>query len=143
MRHRKHTFKVGRDSEHRRALIANLLKSLIEHDRIQTTVTKAKELRRHADKVITLAKKGTLASRRDAISKLMITFNPLTTKEARALKEKKDASSLNGDRFVMEKLFNDLAKRFANRAGGYTRILKTENRIGDNAKLCMIEYLAD
>jgi large subunit ribosomal protein L17 len=143
MRHQKHTFKVGRDSAHRRALIANLLKALVEHDRIQTTVTKAKELKRHADRLVTLAKKGTLASRRNAIAKLMISSNALTPKEARALKEKKDQSVLNGDTRVMEKLFNDLAKRFANRAGGYTRILRTETRVGDNAQLCMIEYLSE
>lgn len=61
MRHAKRTFKVGRNTSHRKALVANLLKSLIEHGRIETTVTKAKELRRHADKMVTLAKKNTLA----------------------------------------------------------------------------------
>ena len=66
MRHRKHTFKIGRTGSHRRSMIANMLKSLIENGRISTTVVKAKELRRHADRMITLAKKNTLASRRKA-----------------------------------------------------------------------------
>ena len=69
--------------------MANMLKSLIEHERIETTVRKAKELRRHADQMITLAKKNTLASRRHAIAELMIAFNALTSKEARAIKEAK------------------------------------------------------
>ncbi len=77
MRHGKHTFKIGRTSAHRRCMIANMLKSLIHHGRIKTTITKAKELRRHADKLITLAKENTLASRRQAIADLMIRFNKL------------------------------------------------------------------
>ncbi|MGK3945619.1 bL17 family ribosomal protein, partial [Streptomyces caeruleatus] len=83
MRHRKDTFKIGRDSAHRRCLIANMLKALVINERIETTVAKAKELRRHADKLITIAKLQSLASRRNAIAKLMIHFNPLTTKEQR------------------------------------------------------------
>ena len=67
MRHQKLTVKLNRDSSHRRALVANMLKALVEHGRIETTVPKAKELRRHADRLITLAKKNTLASRRAAI----------------------------------------------------------------------------
>lgn len=140
MRHRKHTFKIGRNSSHRRCLIANMLKSLIEHERIETTVTKAKELRRHADKMITLAKKNTLASKRQAIAQLMITFNPLTPKEARAAKSGKQ-EAYNGDRKVIKKLFDDLSGRFATRNGGYTRIIQKEHRVGDNAPTCYIEYL--
>ena len=68
MRHNKHTFKVGRTASHRRAMIANMLKSLIQHEKIETTMTKAKELRRHADHMITLAKKNTLATRRTEIA---------------------------------------------------------------------------
>jgi large subunit ribosomal protein L17 len=81
MRHAKQTEKLGRTSSHRRCLMANQLKSLVEHGRIETTVAKAKILRRHADRLVTLAKRGTLASRRAAIAKLMIRFNPLTSKE--------------------------------------------------------------
>lgn len=142
MRHRKSTFKVGRDSAHRRCLVANMLKSLILHGRIETSVTKAKELRRHADKMITLAKKDTLASRRIAIAKLMVRFNPLTPKEQRAVKNDNDTSSYNGDRLVIGKLF-ELGERFGKRPGGYTRIIKKPARVGDSASMCYIEYLAD
>src|SRR5271157_2254452 len=109
MRHANKTFKVGRTSSHRRCMIANMLKSLIEHERIETTVTKAKELRRHADRMITLAKKNTLASRRLAIARLMISYNALTPKEARAAKAG-DLSSYNTDRKVVGKLFDNLSK---------------------------------
>ena len=142
MRHRKHTFKIGRTASHRRCLIANMLKSLIEHGRIETTVTKAKELRRHADRMITLAKKNTLASRRQAIAELMISFNTLTPKQARLAKEKGSTQGFNTDRKVIQKLFGDLSQRFSERNGGYTRIIKEQERVGDNAPVCIIEYLA-
>jgi large subunit ribosomal protein L17 len=140
MRHRKSTFKVGRDSGHRRCLIANMLKSLILNGRIETTITKAKELRKHADKMVTLAKKNTLASRRNAIAKLMVSFNPLTSKEARAVKKDNDTSAYNGDRLVIGKLF-ELGDRFASRQGGYTRIIRLPARVGDSSQMCLIEYL--
>ncbi len=140
MRHRKDTFKIGRTASHRRCMIANMLKSLIEHGRIETTVRKAKELRRHADHMITLAKENTLASRRRAIAEMMIRYNTLTTKEARASK-KGDISAHNGDRLVIGKLFGDLSTRFATRNGGYTRIIKKDQRMGDNAPTCFIEFL--
>jgi large subunit ribosomal protein L17 len=140
MRHNKHTFKVGRTASHRRAMIANMLKSLIQHEKIETTMTKAKELRRHADHMITLAKKNTLATRRTAIAELMIRYNALTPKEAREAK-KGDISSYNDDRKVIAKLFSDLSVRFAARPGGYTRITAFRNRVGDNAETVIIEYL--
>ena len=140
MRHRKHTFKLGRTSSHRRCMIANMLKSLIEHERIETTVAKAKELRRHADRMITLAKKNTLASKRQAIAQLMVSFNPLTPKEARDAKAGKDGA-YNGDRKVIGKLFGGLSERFATRNGGYTRIIQKDFRVGDNAPTCYLEYL--
>ena len=140
MRHRKDTFKIGRTASHRRCMIANMLKSLIEHGRIETTVRKAKELRRHADHMITLAKENTLSSRRRAIAEMMIRYNTLTTKEARDAK-KGDTSSHNGDRLVIGKLFGDLSTRFATRNGGYTRIIKKDQRMGDNAPTCFIEFL--
>lgn len=142
MRHGKHTFKVGRNCGHRRSLIANMLKSLIEHERIETSETKAKELRIHADHMITLAKENTLASRRRAIGELMVSFNRLTPKEARAAKTG-DTSAYNADRKVIEKLFNDLSKRFATRNGGFTRIIKNSHRIGDNSLKCFIEFLPE
>ena len=140
MRHRKKTAKLGRTSSHRRCLFANMLKSLIEHGRVETTVAKAKELRRHADGMITLAKRNTLDSRRRAIAKLMIRYNPLTSKQARAAK-KGDEAILNGDRKVIGKLFDELSQRYVERSGGYTRIVRKERRKGDGAPLCMIEYV--
>lgn len=140
MRHRKHTFKVGRTGSHRRAMIANMLKSLIDKERICTTVTKAKELRRHADRMITLAKKNTLAAKRDAISRMRVSFNPLTPKEARKAKNG-DTSAYGTDRKVLHKLFGELGPRFEKRNGGYTRIIRKADRVGDNAPTCYIEYL--
>jgi large subunit ribosomal protein L17 len=121
-------------------MIANMLKSLIENGRISTTVVKAKELKRHADRMVTLAKKNTLASKRNAIAALKVSFNPLTTKEARAAK-KGDKSSYSRDREVIGKLFGELRERFSVRNGGYTRIIRTGDRIGDSAPTCYIEYI--
>ncbi len=142
MRHGKDTFKIGRTASHRRCMIANMLKALIEHGRIETTERKAKELRRHADQMVTLAKKNTLASRRKAVAELMISYNALTTKEARAAKGGKTMGH-NGDRKVIGQLFSVLGPRFATRSGGYTRIIKKGFRVGDNAPSCFIEYLAE
>jgi large subunit ribosomal protein L17 len=140
MRHGKHTFKVGRTGSHRRAMLANMLKSLIENERISTTVVKAKELRRRAERMITLAKKNTLASKRSAISEMKIAFNPLSTKEARKVKAG-DKKSFARDRLVIDKLFGELRTRFETREGGYTRIIRLGDRVGDNASTCYIEYL--
>jgi len=141
MRHRKDTFKIGRTASHRRCMIANMLKALIENGRIETTERKAKALRRHADHMISLAKKNTLASRRKAIAELMVSYNALTSKEARSAKAGK-SDPYNTDRKVIGKLFGELASRFATRNGGYTRIIKKDFRIGDGAPSCFIEYLA-
>lgn len=140
MRHLKDTCKLNRTSSHRRCMFANMLKSLIENERIETTVAKAKALRRHADRIITLAKKNDLAARRLAISYMMVRFNPLTNKEQRAAK-KGDTSAYNTDRTVIDKLFGVLGPRFSTRNGGYTRIIKGDHRKGDNAQKCFIEYL--
>jgi len=123
-------------------MFANMLKSLIDLGHIQTTVPKAKALRRYADKMITLAKKNSLAARRQAIAQLMIRFNPLTDKEERAARNG-NTSAYNTDRRVIDKLFGDLGGRFATRNGGYTRIIKSSRRIGDNAQTCVIEYLPE
>lgn len=141
MRHQKDTFKIGRTASHRRCLVANMLKSLIAHGRIETTERKAKELKRHADRMVTLAKKNTLASRRKAIAELMIRYNSLTPKEARAAKQG-SKEHYNIDRQVIGILFGELSQRFATRQGGYTRIIKKDFRVGDNAPTCFIEYLA-
>jgi len=141
MRHAKRSFKVGRTTSHRRCLIANLLKSLIEHGRIETTVVKAKELRRHADKMITLAKKNTLATKRLAKGRLMISYNPLTSKEARGVKQG-DRSVYNTDRTVLGKLFGELGQKYMARQGGYTRIIRLDGtQKGDNAQKCLIEFV--
>jgi large subunit ribosomal protein L17 len=124
-------------------MLANMMKSLITHGSIKTTVTKAKELRRHADHMITLAKRNTLASRRTAIARLMVRYNALTSKEARAAKAG-DTSAYNDDRLVVNRLFNELGPRFTGRQGGYTRILRLPTkRVGDNAESCIIEYITE
>jgi large subunit ribosomal protein L17 len=140
MRHLKNTIKLNRTGSHRRCMFANMLKSLIEHGRIETTVPKAKALRRYADRMITLAKQNTLAARRNAIAELMIQYNSLTEKQKRDARGG-DLSSYNTDRQVINKLFGELGVRFAERQGGYTRIIKNRHRIGDNAQTCFIEYL--
>lgn len=141
MRHAKRSFKVGRTVSHRRCMMANLLKSLIEHGRIETTVVKAKELRRHADKMVTLAKKNTLATKRLAKGRLMITHNPLTSKEAKAVKGG-DLTAYNADRQVLGKLFGEIGQRYMDRSGGYTRIIRLNStQKGDNAKKCLIEFV--
>lgn len=142
MRHLNDTCKLNRTSSHRRCLFANMLKSLIANGRIETTVPKAKALRRYADRMITLAKKNTLASRREAIAQMMIRYNTLTEKEKRAARGG-DTSSYNDDRTVIDTLFGDLGKRFSSRNGGYTRIVKSRRRVGDNAQTCVIEYLSE
>ncbi|NGX41752.1 MAG: 50S ribosomal protein L17 [Chlamydiae bacterium] len=142
MRHLKDKHKLNRTSSHRRCLMANMLKSLIINGRIKTTLPKAKLLRRYADRMITLAKSNTLASRRRAISQMMIRFNPLTTKDARSAREG-NTISYNDDRFTINKLFDELGPRFASRKGGYTRIIRNTKRVGDNAQTCFIEYLEE
>ncbi|MBU6148646.1 MAG: 50S ribosomal protein L17 [Verrucomicrobia bacterium] len=140
MRHRKRSERLGKTSSHREAMLANMTKSLVMKESIETTLPKAKVLRRYADRAITLAKENTLSSRRSLVAKLRVRFNALTTKEARAAKNG-DKSAFNDDRLVIEKLVNELGPRFKERNGGYTRIIKTANRIGDDAQMCVIQYL--
>jgi len=140
MRHLNQTCKLNRTTSHRRCMFANMLKSLITNESIETTVPKAKALRRYADQMITLAKKNTLSARRQATAEMMIRYNTLTPKEARAAKDG-DTSAYNDDRFVIGKLFDELATRFASRQGGYTRIIKGGRRVGDNTQTCIISYL--
>jgi len=119
-----------------------MLKSLIQHERIETTVTKAKELRRHADRMITLAKKNTLTSRRQAVAGLMVCYNILSSKEAKEAKSG-NTKAYNNDRQVMDKLFGPLSNRFAQRAGGYTRIVRLGSRAGDSAPTCILEFMPE
>ncbi len=115
MRHNKRTVKLGMKSQHRRATLANLVCSLIKHNRIRTTVARAKEARRCADNMITLAKKGTLHHRRQALAFL-------------------------GQQAVVKKLFDELKTRHATRNGGYTRIIRIGNRRGDAAEMAILEW---
>ena len=142
MRHAKRRAKLSRTTSHRRCLFANMLKSLIYHEKIVTTVPKAKELRRFADQMVTLAKQNTLASRRRAIGDLMIRYNTLTPKERRDVKGG-NTGSYNVDRKVIEKLFSVLGPRFQERNGGYTRITRlAEARTGDQGSQCALEFLS-
>lgn len=126
MRHMKHTAKLNRNCGHRKAMLVNLACSLIEHDRIQTTLIRAKELRRFVERLISSAKKGGDHRRRLVYAKLKV-----NTPSDRAQAKKA----------VMKKLFEDLAVRFASRPGGYTRIIRTAPRVGDSAPLCFIEFV--
>lgn len=116
MRHRKAGRRLGRTSSHRRAMMRNLVTSLLEHEKIITTDAKAKELRGVADKMITLGKRGTLHARRQALS------------------------FIRNSR-VTQKVFEELSSRYTERAGGYTRIVKVGNREGDDALLSIIELM--
>lgn len=142
MRHLKNTCKLGRTSSHRRCMFANILKSLILNGQIETTVAKAKFTRPLADKMITLAKENSLASRRRATAELMIAYNSLTEQERRGAR-KGDLKGYNEDRKVLGVLFGELRERFAGRNGGYTRIVRKGNRVGDNAPTCILAYLQD
>ena len=116
MRHRNGLRKLNRTSSHRLAMLRNMSVSLLQHEAIKTTLPKAKELRRVVEPLITLAKEPTLANKRLAFNRLR-------------------------DRAVVVKLFNELGPRFANRPGGYLRILKMGFRVGDNAPMAYIELL--
>ena len=117
MRHRKSGRKLNRDSSHRKAMFANMAGSLIEHEQIKTTLPKAKELRPIVDKLVTLGKRGDLHARRQALS------------------------ALGGDRGIAEKLFSTLANRYADRPGGYTRVMQAGFRHGDAAPMAYIEMV--
>src|SRR5947209_3585513 len=134
MRHLKAGRKLGRNATHRLALMRNLARALFEHDRIITTVEKAKEARRFIEKLITLAKKGTLHARRLALARL----GPCAHALARADEEDTET------RTILAKLFDDLGPRFRDRPGGYTRVIKRhERRLGDGGKTAFLELLKE
>lgn len=135
MRHKKKGRKLGRNASHRLAMFRNLTMSLIRHERIITTVEKAKELRPFVEKLITLAKKGQLHHRRLVESRLG------STKDAEVNPE----GDKDGDHnTVLQKLFNEIGPRFRDRAGGYTRIIKRhQRRLGDGGKTAYIELLKE
>lgn len=141
MRHAKRKYKLGRTGSHKRAMIANMLKDLIDHGKIETSVIKAKELKRHADRMITLAKKDTLASRRMVIRKLKIRYNRLTPKEARNAKKNDDKTAYNTDRKVVDKLFTELKERYLDRQGGYTTMIRCGYQVGDSSSKCILKYI--
>ena len=116
MRHGKFYRKLGRDSAHRMAMLKNLSRSLIEHGRIETTLNRAKELRSYVEKMVTLGKKNTIHHRRLAFAKLR--------SEA-----------------LVKKLFDELSPKYAERKGGYTRIMRGQIRRGDSAKMAIIEFV--
>ena len=117
MRHRKKGRQLGRQTKHRGALFRNLVTSLLDQERIETTGAKAKEIRGFTDRMITLGKEGTLPARRRALGFLR-------------------------SKAVVSKLFSDVATRFKDRSGGYTRIIKTRRRIGDAAEMVAIELVS-
>ena len=116
MRHLKTGRKFGRTSAHRKALFRNMVTALIDKERIRTTLAKAKELRGKVEKTITLGKKGTLHARRHALK-------------------------LVADKDSLKKIFGPLAERYANRPGGYTRVIKLGHRLGDDAPMVFIELV--
>ncbi len=116
MRHLKAGRRLGRTASHRKATLRNMVTSLLEHERIETTDAKAKELKRLADKMITLGKRGDLHARRQAMQIIR-------------------------SETVGKKLFDEVAPRFKDRSGGYTRILKIRRRLGDNAPVSIIELV--
>ena len=109
--------KLGRDNKHRRSMLANLVKDVIMNEKITTTDTRAKEARKFVDKMITYGKKGDLVSRRKALA------------------------FMQNDTTAVKKVFEELAPRYKNRNGGYTRILKTEERRGDDALMVILELV--
>ena len=117
MRHQQTRNKLSRDSAHRKALLMNLSKEIIEHERITTTQAKAKAVKPEVERLITLAKRGDLHARRQALS------------------------TLAQDKFAVHKLFVDLAPRYAERPGGYTRILKLGPRRSDATEMVLIELV--
>jgi len=117
MRHQKTRNKLSRDSAHRRALLMNLSKEIIEHERIETTQAKAKAVKPEIEKLITLAKRGDLHARRQALS------------------------TLAQDKFAVHKLFTEVAPRYKERPGGYTRFLKLGPRRSDSTEMVFIELV--
>jgi large subunit ribosomal protein L17 len=136
MRHLKAGRKLGRNSTHRLALYRNLALALFRHERIITTLEKAKAARPFIEKLITLAKKGDLHARRLAIARM----GPVADAEVKPPEGEDDGDG----RTIIQKLFSDLGPRFKDRAGGYTRVIKRhERRLGDGGKTAFLELLKE
>jgi large subunit ribosomal protein L17 len=131
MRHRVAGRHLGRTSEHRLAMRRNMVSSLFEHGTISTTIQKAKNVKPFAEKLITLAKKGDLASRRRAIALL----------NDRSIVEDQDGSKVKVGT-VIGRLFSDIGPKYIERPGGYTRIIRlSKRRLGDNGQLCLLQLV--
>ena len=117
MRHQKTRHKLSRSASHRKALLANLCVEVIDHERIKTTEAKAKAVKPEVEKLITLAKRGDLHARRQALS------------------------TLHNDKFIVHKLFDEVAPRYATRPGGYTRIVKLGPRRSDSTEMVYLELV--
>ena len=124
--------KLGRNSAQRKALLRDLITDLIINERIETTLFKAKELQRLADKMVTLGKKGDLAARRQAAKLIRFELATEVNEDGEVVKEQ----------YAIQKLFSEIAPKFADRNGGYTRVLKTGPRRGDSAPMALIEFVA-
>lgn len=122
--------KLGRKSAQRKALLRDLTTDVIINERIETTEARAKEVRKTTEKMITLGKRGDLHARRQAAA--------FVRNEVASVKEEEDAIVVQS---ALQKLFGDIAPRYTERQGGYTRILKTENRRGDGAPMVVIELV--
>lgn len=134
MRHLKRTAKLGRTSEHRNAMLANLVSSLILHKRVTTTLAKAKAARSVADKMVTLGKKGTIHARRLAAGRLHYQGRSLT-------QSKEERKKWRADNDVVHILFDQIAPVFKDRKGGYTRVVQLGERRGDVAKMAILEFV--
>jgi len=134
MRHLKRTAKLGRTSEHRNAMLANLVCSLIKHKRVTTTLARAKAARPVAERIVTLGKRGTISARRLAAARLHTrgTTLQLTKDERRKWRDQED---------IVRILFDEIAPAFKERNGGYTRIIRMEQRQGDAAQRAILEWV--
>jgi len=130
MRHRVKGKKLNRDSGHRKALRMNLASELLEHGRIKTTIAKAKFIRGHVEKIITIAKRGLAKAEEEGRDEIAVHARRIV------------ASRLNNNRVLIQKLFDDIAPSFKERPGGYTRIYKLGPRKGDNADMAIIELVS-
>lgn len=134
MRHLKRTAKLGRTSEHRNAMLVNLVASLIKHKRVTTTLAKAKAARSVAEKMVTLGKQGTIHARRLAAARLRAQGRSLEQSKAERKKWRQNED-------VVHILFDQIAPVFKDRKGGYTRIVKLGERRGDVAKMAILEWV--
>jgi large subunit ribosomal protein L17 len=137
MRHRKSGRKLGRNASHRDAMFRNMVTSLFESEKIQTTDAKAKELRRVAERLITLGKRNapSLVEAAAETDRARLTANRVAAV--------RQAARVVRSREVLQKLFSDLAERYQARPGGYTRIMRVGRRLGDGAEMVIIELLPD